>query len=124
MHKRSKQQTEFHGLHHSSVVEQGSVCQLISQRLTNKWTYLIANNIKMSQKLDGVIQLSPNCKQDKIGWVIKLIQAGETQLIFVEDLQLDEFNRQYLQQLCAQYNVVIVNLNHLTKAQNVLVGPW
>lgn len=124
MQKRSEQQTEFHGLHNSSMRNKDSVTRLISQRLTNKWTYLIASNIKMSQKLDGVIQLSPNCQQDKIGWVIKLIQAGETQLIFVEDLQLDEFNRQYLQQLCAQYNVVIVNLNHLQNPQNVFVGPW
>ena len=50
--KTHRRKTEFHGLHQSSLADKCSVTQLLSQRLDNKWTYLIADNIKMSQKLE------------------------------------------------------------------------
>lgn len=98
------------GLHHS--IEQ-------------KWMYLISNRIAFSEKLNGAIRLIMPENDALYDWMAKIVNGGQCSILFVEDLNLDDFRTLRIRQLCEQHNVTLVNLTvGEALPENLVVGPW
>jgi hypothetical protein len=90
-----------------------------------KWTYLLANNIQFSEKADFVIKLpKPQVAMLK-DWLEKIIVSEQCNLLFVEQLSMDEISYRRIQQLCSLHQVTLINLlpNKKHSAQ-IVQGPW
>ncbi|MDP5031628.1 MAG: hypothetical protein NWQ54_10360 [Paraglaciecola sp.] len=112
----------------STVVQQIVAPQfsLQSQGLNQqKWTYLLANHIQFNEKADFVIKLPKPQTVTLKEWLEKIITSGQCNLLFVEQLSIDEIAHHRIQQLCAMHNVTLINLlpNKKTSAQ-IVQGPW
>jgi hypothetical protein len=91
----------------------------------NKWTYLIANSIKFSAKSTNAIKLTKPTADLLFIWIEKIINAGQCQVLFIENLDLGDFRSQEIKQLCELNGITLVNLTVDTPLpNNVLVGPW
>ena len=90
-----------------------------------KWTYLLANNIQFNEKADFVIKLpKPQVAMLK-DWLEKIIVSKQCNLLFVEQLSMDEISYRRIQQLCSLHHVTLINLlpNKKHSAQ-IVQGPW
>ncbi|MEP7705475.1 hypothetical protein [Paraglaciecola sp. 25GB23A] len=90
-----------------------------------KWTYLLANNIQFNEKADFVIKLpKPQVAMLK-DWLEKIIVSEQCNLLFVEQLSMDEISYRRIQQLCSLHHVTLINLlpNKKHSAQ-IVQGPW
>ena len=100
----------------------GSLKQLNPQ---HKWTYLLADTLIFSDKQQQAIRLAKPHKALLLKWLEKIITAGQSSTIFVEQMELDEMNTLRLKQLCIQHNVTLVNLLLNNPQRGTLVkGPW
>lgn len=91
----------------------------------HKWTYLIANSIKFSDKSINAIKLAKPASELLFVWIEKIINAGQCQLLFVENLDLNDFRSQKIKHLCELSDITLVNLTVDTPLpSNVVVGPW
>jgi hypothetical protein len=126
--------TQVHNLstHNLSSKSNLVVEQLLSPASINlktnhpprKWTYILANHIRLVNNTDAVIRLPrPHTNRLK-SWVEKIVSAGQCEQIFVEQLSMDELSYKRLQQLCAQHQVKLVNLLINSKRAQVIKGPW
>jgi hypothetical protein len=91
----------------------------------HKWTFLVANNIRFTNKQAFCISLAKP-KQDCLSvWLEKLVTGGQCSNLFVEHLSLDEISFKRIKQLCIEHKVALINLmpNNMQKS-NVVKGPW
>jgi hypothetical protein len=91
----------------------------------NKWTFLVANHIRFSEKQTNCIRLTKP-KQHRLSlWLEKIITGGQCSSLYVELLSLDEISFKRLKQLCVDYRVLLVNLMpYKDQNNNVVKGPW
>jgi hypothetical protein len=90
-----------------------------------KWTYLLANSIQFNEKADFVIKLPKPQVSLLKNWLEKIIVSGQCNLLFVEQLSIDEIGYRRIQHLCSVHNVTLINLlpNNKHSAQ-IVKGPW
>ncbi|WP_146027107.1 hypothetical protein [Bowmanella denitrificans] len=108
-------------------IYQGSQLRSLMQHFTqqNKWIYLLANNLRFKRTEHHSQQLPRPEAEQTLEWLEKLMSAGKTCALFVEELVLDELNRKRLEQLCRQFGVTVVSLSKEKGLDNNLVfGPW
>lgn len=87
------------------------------------WTYLIADNIRFSNKQAYSIHLPKPDKLTLINWLIKIAESGQTQNVFVEALDLNEAEALRVLNIFNFYGVRLINVG--TKNNNPLVyGLW
>jgi hypothetical protein len=97
----------------------------INVKHANKWTFLVANHIRFSEKQANCISLMKPEPQCLSSWLEKIVIGGQCSNLFVEQLSLDEVSFTRLKQLCLDYKVVLVNLMPNTKQKsNIMRGPW
>ncbi len=91
----------------------------------NKWTFLVANHIRFSEKQNYCMRIIKP-KQNQLSlWLEKIVIGGQCSSLFVEHLSLDEISFQRLNQLCIDFKVSLVNLIPINDQQdNVVKGPW
>ncbi|WP_299071532.1 hypothetical protein [uncultured Paraglaciecola sp.] len=91
----------------------------------NKWTFLVANHIRFTDKSAYCIRLTKPKQSDLSLWLEKIVTAGQCANLFVEHLSLDEISFKRLKQLCIDFNVALVNLMPQNEQKdNVVKGPW
>ena len=91
----------------------------------NKWTFLVANLIRFSDKQANCIHMGKPNQQCLLLWLEKIVVGGQCDNLFVEQLSLDEVSLKLLKQLCHDYNVTLVNLTpNINQKNNVVKGPW
>ena len=92
---------------------------------THKWTFLVANHIRFTEKQANCIRLIKPQQQSLALWLEKIVTGGQCSSLFVEQLSLDEISFKRLKQLCIEYKVALVNLMpNLKQKGNVVKGPW
>lgn len=91
----------------------------------HKWTFLVANHIRFTDKQNYCIRLTKPKQRCLSLWLEKIVTGGQCSNLFVEHLSLDEVSFKRLKQLCIDYQVALVNLmpNNEQKG-NVVQGPW
>ena len=108
-----------------SIQQQNRLVGLKQAKPQHKWTYLLANTLRFSDKQQSAIRLAKPSKPLLVKWLEKIISAGQCSTIFVEQMELDEMNTQRLKQLCLQHHVTLVSLQLNNNQQGTLVkGPW
>lgn len=113
--------------HHAiqSYQANSQVQQNVDAAASHKWTYLISNNIKFSDKSINAIKLAKPATELLFVWIEKIISANQCQMLFVENLDLSNIRSQKIKQLCELSGITLVNLTVDTPLpDNVLVGPW
>jgi len=91
----------------------------------HKWTFLVANHIRFTEKQNYCIRLTKPKQQNLSLWLEKIVTGGQCANLFVEQLSLDEISFKRLKQLCIDYKVALVNLMpHNEQKDNVVKGPW
>ena len=91
----------------------------------NKWTFLVANHIRFSEKQVNCIRLIKPKQSCLSLWLEKIVTGGQCSNLFVEHLSLDEVSFKRLKQLCIDYKVALVNLMpNKQQNNNVVKGPW
>ena len=94
-------------------------------RIEQKWTYLLANTIRFSDKPAYSIRLTKPAQANLAGWMEKIIIQGQCNRLFVEHLSLDEISFKRIKHLCNEHGVTLINLMHQQDLQaNVVKGPW
>ncbi|MEP1446939.1 MAG: hypothetical protein ABJK37_12570 [Paraglaciecola sp.] len=97
----------------------------INVKHDQKWTFLVANNIRFTEKQNFCIHLSKPKQKNLSLCLEKIVMGGQCGNLFVEQLSLDEISFKRLKQLCIDYNVALVNLMPINEHKNnVLQGPW
>jgi hypothetical protein len=97
----------------------------INVKHANKWTFLVANRIRFSEKQANCIRLTKPKQHCLSLWLEKIVTGGQCSSLFVEHLSLDEISFKRLKQLCIDYNVALVNLmQNKDQTDNVVTGPW
>jgi len=92
---------------------------------TNKWTFLVANHIRFSEKQANCISLIKPTSHCLSLWLEKIVTGGQCSNLFVEQLSLDEISFKRLKQLCLDYKVLLVNLMpNKNQDSNIVKGPW
>ncbi len=91
------------------------------------WSYLLADSVAFKKDvMNGIRIQKPD--QEKIPcWIQRIIESGQCNTIYVENLSLNDEDKCRLQSLCQKYSVSIVNLTIAASSQsqqNVVVGPW
>lgn len=108
-----------------AVSQQDKLNKLINNHAQKKWTYLLANNVAFEDNKQFAIKLAKPVNDTLYCWLERIIQAGQSSVIFVEQLELDEISIKRLKQLCITHGVTLVNLLLNTpKTNNLLHGPW
>ncbi len=93
--------------------------------LTSKWTYLVANQINFTDKINHAIRINKPEPVKLMLWLEKIIISQHCSRLFVEELHLDEMSFTRLKQLCNEHNVTLINLTLTDATQNnVIQGPW
>ena len=106
-------------------IQQQNRLSSLKQVTPHKWTYLLADSLRFSDKQQPAIRMAKPPKALLIKYLEQIISAGQCCTIFVEQMKLDEMNTQRIKQLCIQYNVTLVNLQLSNPQQGTLVkGPW
>jgi hypothetical protein len=91
----------------------------------HKWTFLVANHIRFTDKQNYCIRLTKPKPKDLSLWLEKIVSGGQCSNLFVEQLSLDQISFKRLKQLCIDYNVALVNLMPISQQKNnVVQGPW
>jgi hypothetical protein len=91
----------------------------------NKWTFLVANHIRFSEKQANYIRLTKPKQHCLSLWLEKIVIGGQCSSLFVEHLSLDEISFKRLKQLCIDYKVTLINLMpNKDQKDNVVKGPW
>jgi hypothetical protein len=97
----------------------------VNVKRINKWTFLVANHIRFSDKQANCIHMVKPKQPYLLLWLEKIIAGGQCENLFVEQLSLDEISFKRLKQLCIDYNVALVNLMpNINQKNNVVKGPW
>jgi hypothetical protein len=97
----------------------------INVKHANKWTFLVANHIRFSEKKANCIRLIKPKQHGLSLWLEKIVTGGQCSNLFVEQLSLDEISFKRLKQLCIDYKVALVNLiPNKEQKDNVVKGPW
>ncbi len=97
----------------------------INVKHISKWTFLVANHIRFSDKQANCIHMVKPKQQYLLLWLEKIIAGNQCENLFVEQLSLDEISFKRLKQLCIDYNVALVNLMpNINQKNNVVKGPW
>lgn len=97
----------------------------INVKHVNKWTFLVADHIRFSEKQDYCMRITKPTQNQLSLWLEKIVIGGQCSNLFVEHLFLDEISFKRLKQLCIDYNVSLVNLIPFNDQQdNVVKGPW
>jgi hypothetical protein len=97
----------------------------INVKHANKWTFLVANHIRFSEKKGNCIRLIKPKQHGLSLWLEKIVIGGQCSNLFVEELSLDEISFKRLKQLCIDYKVALVNLiPNKEQKDNVVKGPW
>lgn len=90
-----------------------------------KWTYLLANNIQFNEKADFVIKLPKPPVTMLKDWLEKIIVSEQCNVLFVEQLSMDEISYRRIQQLCCLHHVTLINLLPKKKhSAQIVQGPW
>lgn len=90
-----------------------------------KWMYLVSNRIRFSQKLSGAIRVQMPDESVLYEWMTKIVLGGQCSILFVEELNLEDFRTLRFRQLCEQHGVTLVNLTiDDVMPENLVVGPW
>ncbi|GAB3016202.1 hypothetical protein [Bowmanella dokdonensis] len=108
-------------------IHQGAQLRSLMQQFVQqgKWIYLLADGLRFKKAEAHAMQLSCPDSRQTVEWLEKLITAGKTCALFVEDLMIDEVNRKRLEQLCQQFGVTLIKLNKKKDLDSKLVyGPW
>lgn len=91
----------------------------------HKWTFLVANHIRFTDKSSYCIRLTKPKQKSLSLWLEKIVTGGQCANLFVEQLSLDEISFKRLKQLCIDYNVALVNLMPKSVQKGkVIKGPW
>ena len=91
----------------------------------HKWTFLVANHIRFTEKRSYCIHLSKPKQCELSTWLEKIVTGGQCSNLFVEHLSLDEVSFKRLKHLCIQHQVALVNLMPTSGSKtNVVKGPW
>ncbi len=97
----------------------------INVKHANKWTFLVANQIRFSEKQDYCMRITKPTQNQLSLWLEKIVIGGQCSSLFVEHLSLDEISFKRLNQLCIDFKVSLVNLIPINDQQkNVVKGPW
>ena len=97
----------------------------ISVNHAHKWNFLVANQIRFTEKQSFCIHLSKPKQSELSSWLERIVVGGQCSNLFVEHLSLDEISFKRLKQLCIEYKVALVNLMPSNEQQdNVVRGPW
>ncbi|MCF2950383.1 hypothetical protein L0668_19900 [Paraglaciecola aquimarina] len=90
-----------------------------------KWTYLLANTIRFSDKQTYCIRLRKPEQSRLHTWVEKIATSGQCSRLFIEQLSIDEMSFKRIKQICTEHNVTLINLLHQADLENnVVQGPW
>jgi hypothetical protein len=97
----------------------------VNDQDVNRWTFLVANHIKFSEKKINCIHIIKPKQHCLSLWLEKIVTGGQCSILFVEHLSLDEISFKRLKQLCIDYKVALVNLMpNKEHKYNVVKGPW
>lgn len=97
----------------------------INVKHANRWTFLVANHIRFSEKQVNCIRLIKPKQSCLSLWLERIVTGGQCSNLFVEHLSLDEVSFKRLKQLCIDYKVALVNLMpNKQQNNNVVKGPW
>ena len=100
-------------------------CNEIAVNHSHKWTFLVANQIRFTEKPAYCIHLIKPKQISLSLWLEKIVTGGQCSNLFVEQLSLDEMSCKRLRQLCVDYKVALVNLMpNSGQKSNVIKGPW
>lgn len=92
---------------------------------SDKWTYLIADNIQLNQDIEYTIKLKRPDNDTVFEWLEKIVCGGQCSTIFVEQLDLNDSRFRHIKFLCKMYKVILVNLTTQENLpDNVVFGPW
>lgn len=108
-------------------VYQGAQLRSLMQHFEQqgKWVYLVSNSLKFKRAEHNSQHLPKPDAEKTLEWLEKLISAGKTCALFVEELVLDELSRKRLEQLCRQFSVTLISLSKQKSLDsNLIFGPW
>ncbi|WP_018981487.1 hypothetical protein [Salinimonas chungwhensis] len=89
------------------------------------WRYLLADNIAFSKDVEDGIRIQKPARAKLAAWLIRLIQCGQCETIYVENLSLTKAEKNRIDKLCESRPVTIVNLSvSADSEQNIVIGPW
>lgn len=87
------------------------------------WTYLMANSLAFKKEVNHGIRIRKPEQARVPVWISKLVKSGQCRTIYVEDLALPANMASYIEKLCDEHAVSLVNVS-FEDARNIVVGPW
>lgn len=91
------------------------------------WSYLLADSVAFKKEVMHGIRIQKPDQEKIPTWIQKLIESGQCNTIYVENLCLNDEDKSRIQSLCQKYSVSVVNLTISVsqhEQQNVVIGPW
>lgn len=91
------------------------------------WSYLLAESVAFKKDVMHGIRIQKPDQEKIPGWIQRIIESGQCNTIYVENLSLNDDEKSRIRSLCQKYSVAVVNLTiSATKheQQNVVIGPW
>ncbi len=91
-----------------------------------KWTFLIANQICFSDRSTMAIRLAKPEHDKLYPWLNKIIDGGQCDILYVENLAMGDFRVRDLISRCESMGVTLVNLTvgSANSTDNIIHGPW
>ena len=98
---------------------------VVPQPKPRSWRYLLADTISFSKEIEDGIRIQKPEREKVAAWLIRLIQCGQCETIYVENLRLTKSEKQRIDTLCESRPVSVVNICvNKGAAKNIVVGPW
>lgn len=99
----------------------------IKEQATNthpKWQYLLSDTICFGQDIVSGIRIQKPEKIKVFSWVMKIINNGQCESIYIENHQFTNTQTALIQQAAQLFEVNVTVLNVVNDTNNVVVGPW
>lgn len=111
------------------TIDAQNTVQLKSQKPSQGWHYLIAEQVVFEKSHiahEGrAIRIQKPEAERVPQWIKRLIQSGNCEAIYVENLELSESEKLAIRALCTKFSVSLVGLTINDAEQaNVIQGPW
>ncbi len=98
---------------------------VVPQPRPRSWRYLLADTIGFSKDIEDGIRIQKPERTKVAAWLIRLIQCGQCETIYVENLSLTKSEKARIDTLCESRPVSVININvNKDDAKNIVVGPW
>ncbi|MBD3584765.1 deoxyguanosinetriphosphate triphosphohydrolase [Salinimonas sp. HHU 13199] len=98
---------------------------VVPQPRPRSWRYLLAETIGFSKDIEDGIRIQKPARAKLAAWLIRLIQCGQCETIYVENLSLTKSEKKRIDALCESRSVSVINISvNRDGAKNIVVGPW